>query len=804
MQTRIMLFLFMVLLASGAISQSTIRGRVIGDNLSGGEVFIAYTTYKQTLTNSGEFEFKNLKPDSYFVSVFVPGYKQLVEKVLVGSNTTKTVEFRLVPLETELNVLVIEDESDKDFTMDYLKPIENMAIYAGKKTEVVSLDKINANLATNNARQIFSRVAGLNIWESDGAGIQLGIGGRGLSPNRVSNFNTRQNGYDISADALGYPESYYTPPTEALDRIEVVRGAASLQYGTQFGGFLNFKFKDPEQNKKFHYNGKQTVGSFNFFNTYNEFSGSHKKWSYFTYYQFKRGNGWRPNTQFNMHNAHAMLQYKASSKLTFRLEHTFMHYVAQQPGGLTDAQFNLDPRISTRERNWFSVDWNLTAFDINYQLSKSLQINNRTFHLNALRGALGFLGFINRADPLGNRDLILDTYKNVGNEFRVKKLYYINGLPNNLIVGNRLYWGTTYRKQGFANDLNTPDFYYLNPENPGLSDFFFPSFNSSFFAENIFQLSPKLSITPGIRYEIIQTESQGTYNIIERHPLTGQVLFEDIQSDNRFFNRSFFLAGVGASYKRSNGLEFYANLSQNYRAVTFNDMRIVNPNFRVDPNLQDERGFSSDFGIRGKLNKVIAFDASVFMIQYNNRIGSVLRTDSILYTTYRYRTNIANSRNLGVELFAETNLKELFKSKGKSEWRVFVNLSFLDANYYNSQEAAYEGKKVELVPNIIAKGGVNYAYGKFKAGVMASYTSSQFTDATNSILPTPNAVSGLIPSYYVIDFTSSYQFKKFGLSASVNNLTNNYYFTRRAEGYPGPGVIPSDGINAYLTVSFKL
>ena len=70
--------------------------------------------------------------------------------------------------------------------------------------------------------------------------LQLSIGGRGLDPNRTASFNTRQNGYDISADVLGYPESYYTPPAEALGEIQIVRGAASLQYGTQFGGLINF------------------------------------------------------------------------------------------------------------------------------------------------------------------------------------------------------------------------------------------------------------------------------------------------------------------------------------------------------------------------------------------------------------------------------------------------------------------------------------------------------------------------------------------------------------------------------------
>ena len=80
-----------------------------------------------------------------------------------------------------------------------------------------------ANLASNNARQIFSQVAGLNIFQNDDAGLQLNIGGRGLDPNRTSNFNTRQNGYDISADVLGYPESYYTPAAEALKEIQVIQ-----------------------------------------------------------------------------------------------------------------------------------------------------------------------------------------------------------------------------------------------------------------------------------------------------------------------------------------------------------------------------------------------------------------------------------------------------------------------------------------------------------------------------------------------------------------------------------------------------
>ena len=140
-----------------------------------------------------------------------------------------------------------------------LRSVDGFGIYEAKKNELIVLDDFAANKANNNARQIFAKVPGLNIWESDCAGLQLDIAARGLGPSRTANFNTRQNGYDMSADALGYPESYYTPPMQAVERIEIVRGAASLQYGTQFGGMLNFKLKEAPKDKKIELNSEQTV-----------------------------------------------------------------------------------------------------------------------------------------------------------------------------------------------------------------------------------------------------------------------------------------------------------------------------------------------------------------------------------------------------------------------------------------------------------------------------------------------------------------------------------------------------------------
>ena len=212
-------------------------------------VFLDGTPQKTITDHRGYFAFEDLEKGTYRLVVFSPGYKQQFKDVNFSKETI-SLTFDLKELEQELESVTIQDSRSEELGMNWLQSVSGMAIYEAKKTELILLDELIANKAANVSRQIYSRVPGLNIWENDGAGVQLGIGGRGLSPNRTSNFNVRQNGYDISADALGYPESYYTPPTQALERIEIVRGAAGLQYGTQFGGMLNFEFKEGPTDKK--------------------------------------------------------------------------------------------------------------------------------------------------------------------------------------------------------------------------------------------------------------------------------------------------------------------------------------------------------------------------------------------------------------------------------------------------------------------------------------------------------------------------------------------------------------------------
>jgi Fe(3+) dicitrate transport protein len=764
------------------------------------------------ITNTGSDKYSiNDKKNKFSLPNNV-SYKISVNSIQFYSDTlifylTKDTSISIKLYEHNLNLAPVEIKAESDFSNGRitLKGIEGVTVYEGKKNEIVDVKSLTVNTATNNARQVFSKVTGLNIWENDGGGLQLAIGGRGLNPNRISNFNTRQNGYDISADALGYPESYYTPPIEALDRIEILRGAASLQYGPQFGGLINFKFKQPSPSKIQLIN-RTTYGSFNFLNSFNSLSGRINRFSYYTYFQFKKGDGWRDRSAFDYKNAFLNINYQLTEKIKLSIDYTYMNYLAQQPGGLTDAQFENNAALVLRRRNWFKVNWNLAAFKLEYLINDRLKLHSQTFYLYAGREALGILTQINRADPNQERDLWKDHYQNVGNETRLLYTYFINELPQNLLVGLRVYNGSTHRMQGLGNKDSTGnirDFKFNELNTLGYSDYNFPSFNSSLFMENIISITPNFKLVPGIRYEYIQTNARGYYQNIQKD-FAGNIIFSEIINENISRTRSVIVGGMGFSYRLNQSHEMFANITQNYRSINFNDMRVVNPNLVVDPNLKDERGYSSDIGVRGNFNGVLNYDLNIFYMRYANRIGTILKVDSNSYNLYRFRTNVSESYSLGVESFMEVSINKILnKSNNSYNLSLFNNTTLMDARYINSSNLAIQNKQVEYAPPLILKNGVNYKWKNLSFSLQHSYTSLHFSDATNAVL-TSNAINGAIPSFSVFDFSFRYTWRFMTLESSINNLFDKKYFTRRAEGYPGPGIIPADIRSYFLTLEIKI
>ena len=378
-------------------------------------------------------------------------YKTIVDYIFLAEGFThleKQVDFSktlkldiVIPSNIQaLNEVVLKAKEKEVFALKRMKDFDKTAIYAGKKTEVVMVSQSMANLATNNARQIFNQVPGLNIYQNDDAGLQLNIGGRGLDPNRTSNFNTRQNGYDISADVLGYPESYYTPPAEAIEEIQIIRGAASLQYGTQFGGLVNFILKEPEGFKPFEGLTRNTIGSNGLYTNFTQFEGKLGKLRYLSFFNIKKGQGFRPNSGFEAKNFYFKTSYQIGSSTTAHLELTYLDYLAQQAGGLTDELFADDPLNSNRERNWFGLHWLLYNTKLEHSFSDNSNLSISFFGLNAQRNAIGFRS--NRVDQVDSnqeRDLIKGDFNNYGLEVRFLNKYALGQQKSVFLLGGKYY-----------------------------------------------------------------------------------------------------------------------------------------------------------------------------------------------------------------------------------------------------------------------------------------------------------------------------------------------------------------------------
>ena len=795
------ILLVFLLFSETIISQQVFSGYIIdeetNETISGVKIYSKSDGLLEISDEKGFYSFEAYNND--LISFYLENY-ELIEKKLVQNET-----IYLKPLVENLDEIEIIIRNEKIFSLQRLNAVEGTSIFEGKKSEVVLVDQSMANLASNNSRQIYSQVAGLNIFQNDDAGLQLNIGGRGLDPNRTSNFNTRQNGYDISADVLGYPESYYTPPSEGLSNIQIVRGAASLQYGTQFGGLVNFVMKEPKKNQRQEIITRNSIGSNNLYTNFTSYKGSKNKFRYYTYFNFKQGDGFRDNSYFNSKNffLKTIYDFNQESKLSFDL--TYFTYLTQQAGGLNDQMFSNNPFQSNRARNWFNVDWLLynLRYDHEFDTKKTLSVS--FFGLNAVRNALGFrVNRVDQVDSNGPRDLISGDFNNFGLEAKFLNHYKLFNKESIFVLGSKLYYATNYSRQGPGSDFSDADFDFYNdifPAYSNQSNYKYPNKNISVFGENIININDGLTITPGFRLEYINTQAQGQFERIILDAAQN-VIQHDTILENRKNERLFLLTGVGISQKLKNDIELYANYSQNYRSVTFADISTVNPSYAIDPEISDEEGYTLDLGLRGNYNNFFSFDANIFHLAYNNRIGFVQRLfdDG---NVKAYRTNTGDANIYGLESLLDINLKKVLQLNSAYIFNTFLNLSIIESNYIKSDEPGVEGKEVEFVPKYNIKYGIKFGYKNFTSYLQYSYLASQFSDSSNSVESNLSGVIGQIPAYDILDLSMNYKLGKIKLETGVNNILNNSYFTRRATGYPGPGIIPSPPRNYYLTLQCK-
>ena len=808
MKPRLFYSLFILLcLAEITNAQSTgsIRGSIVNNAkvpLPHVNVVLQKANFSATTNDQGKYKINNVPAGSYRLIVSHVGFKTIKRDISVKKDETADYSYMLQDSIIEIQpVEVYEERTVANITR--LPEISGTNIYSGKKNEVLLLDSMNADLAENRARDVFARVPGITAWELDGSGTQTSVAARGLSPHRSWEFNVNQNGYNVNNDLYGYPEAMYNPPLEAVQEIQIVRGSAALQYGPQFGGMLNYVIKRPNTSKVLELETQQTFGSFSTFNTFNAMGGQKGKFSYYGYFNYRSSDGWRPNSNYNFLNAYASLHYKPIDKVDIGIEYSRESYVQKFAGGLTDSMFAVDPRQSTRSRNYFNPIINLPSLLFDYWINPKTLLNVKAYSLLGQRNmVIANPNLATNADTINKltgsyspREINRDYYRSYTVDARMIKKYNLFHRESALSGGVKYSNISTDRKQNGEGTAAT-DFDLTQNGDYGVN-LLFSTINYGVFLENLFKITNKLSITPGARYDHLNSTMNGTeYKV-----------YNDFRPISHSTSRNILLGGIGAQYGIKGSIDIYGNYSQAYRPILYSNLVVGSTTAVVDPKLKDAKGYNADIGIRGKIRNILSFDISGFQLFYGNRIGNITLTDSAR-KPYTLTTNAGDALTKGVEAFLEVHLLNVKTEHVRSDLSIFSSYAYNHAKYLNGKagKADLTRKTLEDVPQYVSRSGINCSVKNISLTFYYSAVGGSWSDANNTAASEKNPGVGYVKPYQTLDFAVGYKFlQKYSMRFGINNLTNSQYYTRRTETlvYVGKGVLPGDGRSVYFTLGAK-
>jgi Fe(3+) dicitrate transport protein len=688
-------------------------------------------------------------------------------------------------------------EQQFKFNIQSLPATKGTFLYGGKKTEMINVQGIDANIAEKTPRQIFAKVPGIFVYDMDGSGNQINISTRGLDPHRGWEFNIRKDGVLTNSDIYGYPASHYSMPMEAIQNIELVRGTGSLQYGSQFGGMLNYVAKQGDSTKVFDFESTNSVGSFGLLSTYNAVGGQVGKINYYAYYSKRVSDGYRDNSRNDYDAFSAQITYKPSQTISIKADLSRSKYVFQLAGQQTDAMFTANPRASIRSRNFYSPDIYVPSFSFNWSLGNCIKLLWVTSAVLGSRNSVMFdktADVIDKIDPVtlqyANRQVDIDNYHSYTSELRVLHEYSIGKLPSILVGGVQWMNNDMHRRQQGKGTTGS-DFDLSITGNWG-RDLHFKTQNIAVFVENRIYLRPKLAVSPGFRIESGESV------------MSGMISYYDTSKFPDAITHRFPLFGLNADYQLSKNQNLYAGFSQAYRPVIFKDIIPASIYEKSSDNLKDASGYNFEAGYKGNFDN-LRLELTYFQLLDKNRLGTLAQTDEngvfqIL------RTNIGDSFTKGLEMFAEYYVR----INEKANFSVFSSTSLMEAKYLKAEVRSgekninIEGNFVESTPQVISRNGLTFRFRKLSLSSLFSYTAKSYADALNTLQPSTNGSVGLVPSYGILDFNTTYRISsKLWLKFNLNNATYKQYFTKRPQFYPGPGIWASDGRGFNLTVSTR-
>ncbi len=702
-------------------------------------------------------------------------------------------------------VVTAEAESDDVVQEPFLPAVEGTRIFAGKKASVIDLDAL-PEIAGNNYRQALAKTPGLYLSEETTPLVSIGY--RGLDPHRVQFTQVLKDGVPIHADQFGYPEAYYTPPLDTVDRIEFLRGGAALLYGPQPGGALNYITHRPRLDRRLSFGSEQTFGSDEYYSTFNYFDGTSGRVGYYGYYNHRQSEGFRDsNSEYRLDGGLIKLVLDGDTDSRWLLTLEGYEERHGEPGGLTFAtgpnavNYNTNRNATSRQFDLFELKRYFATLAWEKDISADTQLAATAWggyysrYSSRQRGG----GFGTRpTGPAAETTTVeLQEFYTQGFEARLRHDYPLWGGRHTVTGGVQAYHTASPRQDRRGDSANARDGALRNDSDR--RTFYLPV-----FAENRFHWG-SLSIIPGVRFENIWQGVDEKVNVDKT--AAGTPLAD--RDDYNFVP----LFGLGISYEVAHKIDIYANASQSYRPTIFTQAVPTGGTTLVPDDLEEGTAWQYDLGFRGNPAPWVSWDASVFLLDFDNQIGTIA-----LPGGRSTLDNVGRAQHYGVEAALDLDLIGLLDAlhgtpapaplgkDGKAvaapvektlverygSLSLYGNVTLLDAEFVSGPLA---GRTPQYAPDYLVRAGAIYRWqDRLELAFLGTFVGDSFADSAN----TPERA---VPAHMVWDLTAEMKVYRdlMSLHAGINNVFDEDYYSR----IRNDGIDPAYGRNFYAGFSLR-
>ncbi|MCW5979307.1 MAG: TonB-dependent receptor [Bryobacteraceae bacterium] len=620
------------------------------------------------------------------------------------------------------------------------------------------------------------KVTGVYVRGEEGFGLRPNIGIRGLNPTRSTKVLLLEDGVPIAYAPYGDNASYYHPPVDRFDSIEVIKGSGQVLYGpSTVAGVINYITPPPPDRGA----GSVTLtgGSLDYFNGHIRYGNTIGRTGFALDYMRKQGDGSRENTHFGLNDVTGKVLRPIGARQTVSLK---MNYYGEDSqltySGLRWAEWLENPRANPFRND--AVDWGRFGGAIahTYILSPNAVLSTNLYGQRFARDWWRQSSNSNQrpndaADPLCGGMANLHT--TCGNEGRLRRYATWGFDPK---VRAHQSWGGLINEFdfGFRGHFETQDRRQENGESPVARSGRVVELNErqvrawSGFLQNRFVFG-RFGITPGVRLERIRLERQNRLLDAGGHTSMTQ-----------------WIPGVGATFSPSGKLTVFGGAHRGFAPPRVED--VINNTTGGVVELDSELSWNYEAGMRLRADHRATLEATFFRLDFENQIVPA----SVAGGTGATLTSAGETTHQGVELSGRYDFRSLFQTRHSGYIRgayTWLPVARFEGRRYSSvsgfADVSVTGNRIPYAPSYMLNAIAGYLHPSgLNAMVEGVFTGGQFGDDLNTWAPSPDGQRGRVPGNVIWNATLNYPIEgwRSTVFVAVKNLGDRLYIVDRARG----------------------